>query len=411
MSTLDSTPSATRIHIGVFGKTNSGKSSFVNQFTNQEMSIVSDTPGTTTDTVKKAMEINSLGACLILDTAGFDDKTELAELRMKKMEQAKTQTDIALILLVAPENREWRNRPFRDAFSYEYELYQYFQQHKKPCIFIINKIDLMQEYEGFLNYVKEETKEEVVCISAFEGRGISRVREVLQKHMPKDVENASLLGNLVGKNDVVLLVMPQDIQAPKGRLILPQVQTIRALLDRKCLVQCTTTDTLEQMLACLKNPPDLVITDSQEFETVAQTIPKGCRLTSFSILFAAYKGDLDYYVKSVSVIDKLTEQSIVLIAECCTHAPMEEDIGRVKIPAILRKKVGDGLRIEIVSGEDFPQDLSKYDLIIQCGGCMFNRSYILSRIERAKAFQVPMTNYGVALAHMKGILKKINLSL
>ena len=228
--------------------------------------------------------------------------------------------------------------------------------------------------------------------------------------LPENYGNDSITGKLVCDTDVVLLVMPQDIQAPKGRLILPQVQTIRDLLDKKATVVCTVTDRMQQTLAALAKPPKLIITDSQVFKYVYDNKPENSMLTSFSVLFAAYKGDIQYYTEGAQAIEALTEKSKVLIAECCTHAPLTEDIGRVKIPAMLRKRFGQGLCIDMVSGTDFPEDLTGYDLIIQCGGCMFNRKYIMSRIELARAQNVPMTNYGVAIAHLTGILNKITIN-
>ena len=226
--------------------------------------------------------------------------------------------------------------------------------------------------------------------------------------LPAEFGEQTITGNLVKEGDVVLLVMPQDIQAPKGRLILPQVQTIRELLDRKCLVMSCTTDKLGDTLRALASPPQLIITDSQVFQTVYQQKPAESCLTSFSVLFAGYKGDIHYYVESAAAIDSLTEQSHVLIAEACTHAPLTEDIGRVKLPRLLRKRIGERLKIDIVSGNDFPEDLSGYNLIIHCGACMFNRKYVLSRIGQAKTQKVPMTNYGIAIAHLSGILDKIS---
>ena len=239
------------------------------------------------------------------------------------------------------------------------------------------------------------------------GEGFDKVREALAKLMPEDFAAESITGSLAKENDCVLLVMPQDIQAPKNRLILPQVQTIRELLDKQCTVICTTADKLEYSLSLLKQPPSLIITDSQVFPAVYQKKPKDSLLTSFSVLFAAYKGDLAYYTQSANAIAALTPQSKVLIAECCTHAPLTEDIGRVKIPRLLRKRYGEELAIDIVSGTDFPENLAEYNLIIQCGGCTFNRRYVLSRIQQAKKQQIPMTNYGIAIAYLLGILDKL----
>ena len=227
--------------------------------------------------------------------------------------------------------------------------------------------------------------------------------------MPENYGDRLITGDLVTEEDFVLLVMPQDIQAPKGRLILPQVQTLRELLDKKCLVMSVTTDKLLPALAALKEPPKLIITDSQVFGYVYEHKPKESMLTSFSVLFAAYKGDLPYYVEGAKMLDSLTNESHVLIAECCSHAPLQEDIGRVKIPRMLKKRAGESITVDIMSGTDFPQDLSGYDLIIQCGACMFNRKYVMSRIDRAKKQQVPMTNYGVTIAHLTGILDKFSM--
>lgn len=236
---------------------------------------------------------------------------------------------------------------------------------------------------------------------------MEQVKEALVRLLPENYGTQFITGELVGEEDLVLLVMPQDIQAPKGRLILPQVQTIRELLDKKCLVMSVTTDKLCAALKTLNAPPKLIITDSQVFGYVYENKPKESMLTSFSVLFAAYKGDLPYYMEGAKQIDALTGQSKVLIAECCTHAPLTEDIGRVKLPRMLKKRVGEQITVDIVSGTDFPADVSGYDLIIQCGACMFNRRYVLSRVERAKNQGVPMTNYGVAIAHMTGILGQV----
>lgn len=245
--------------------------------------------------------------------------------------------------------------------------------------------------------------------SAARKLGIEDIKAALTRLMPEGFGQEFILGDLVNAGDLVLLVMPQDIQAPKGRLILPQVQTLRELLDRKCIVMSVTTDKLTDALKVMSKPPRLIITDSQVFKYVYENKPVESMLTSFSVLFAAYKGDLPYYVESAKAIDKLTPHSKVLIAECCTHAPLAEDIGRVKLPGMLKKRIGDGLTVDIVSGTDFPQDLTEYDLIIQCGACMFNRKYVLSRIDRAHIQNIPMTNYGVAIAHITGILDNVSM--
>lgn len=397
---LNETPSANRLHIGVFGKTNSGKSSFINAFTGQEVSIVSDVKGTTTDLVQKAMEIHPLGPCVLIDTAGFDDKTTLGAARMEKTRLAAEKTDVAVILFTV-------STPFD--IKDEITWYSYFKEKNTPVLAIVNKVD--EDYvaaEHLVAQIREAIKEDPIMISAKTGEGLEQVKEALARKMPEDFAARFITGDLVSESDVVMLVMPQDIQAPKGRLILPQVQTIRELLDKKCIVMSVTTDKMKQALSTLKEPPKLIITDSQVFKAVYEQKPKESMLTSFSVLFAAHKGDLPYYIEGARQIEQLTEQSKILIAECCTHAPLSEDIGRVKIPAMLRKRFGAGLTVDMVSGTDFPKDLTAYDLIIQCGGCMFNRKYILSRIEQAKSQQVPMTNYGVTIAHLTGILDKIS---
>ena len=394
---LNETPSANRLHIGVFGRANSGKSSFINAFTGQEVSIVSDVAGTTTDAVTKAMEIHPLGPCVLIDTAGFDDTTILGEVRKEKTRIAAEKCDIAVILFTVSTNCD---------ISEEKTWYSYFSKKNTPVLAIVNKIDLAAD-DAFIEEIRKITKEEPLLISAKTGEGIEKVKEALARKIPEDFAARSITGDLVTESDVVMLVMPQDIQAPKGRLILPQVQTIRELLDKKCIVLSVTTDKMAQALEQLKQPPKLIITDSQVFKTVYEQKPAESMLTSFSVLFAAHKGDLPYYIEGAKQIEKLTEQSKVLIAECCTHAPLSEDIGRVKIPTMLRKRFGAGLTVDMVSGTDFPEDLSEYDLIIQCGGCMFNRKYIMSRIDRAKKQQISMTNYGVTIAHLTGILDKI----
>ena len=397
---LTATPSANRLHIGVFGKTNSGKSSFINAFTGQEVSIVSDVKGTTTDLVQKAMEIHPLGPCVLIDTAGFDDDTTLGAARMEKTRLAAEKTDIAVILFAVSTSFDIKD---------EITWYSYFKEKNTPVLAIVNKMGEDKEAtEHLLAQIKEAIKEEPLLINAKSGEGLEAVKEALARKMPEDFAARFITGDLVTESDVVMLVMPQDIQAPKGRLILPQVQTIRELLDKKCIVMSVTTDKMQQALSALKEAPKLIITDSQVFKSVYELKPKESMLTSFSVLFAAHKGDLPYYIEGAKQIDALTEQSKVLIAECCTHAPLSEDIGRVKIPAMLRKRFGAGLSVDMVSGTDFPTDLSGYDLIIQCGGCMFNRKYILSRIDRAKSQQIPMTNYGVTIAHLTGILEKIS---
>ena len=392
--------------------------------------------GTTTDPVYKPMEIHPLGPCVIIDTAGFDDDSELGERRVEKTHLAAEKTDIAVVVLDIAEVIAAKKAgvPFKKAFKDEAEWSLLFAKKHTPVVFALNKIDeillsaeAQEKSRGKLDnaaieaakcWVYEENSAvmgknadnsfEVVAVSALKGKGMDAVISALTRLLPEDFGQEFILGDLVSQTDLVLLVMPQDIQAPKGRLILPQVQTLRELLDRKCLVM-TTTDKMTDALAALSHAPKLIVTDSQVFGYVYEHKPAESMLTSFSVLFAAYKGDLPYYVESARAIDALKPSSRVLIAECCTHAPLAEDIGRVKLPNLLRKRVGEELTVDITSGTDFPDSLSQYDLIIQCGACMFNRKYVLSRIDRARTQHVPMTNYGVAIAHLTGILDKVSM--
>lgn len=414
-TTLNDTPSANRLHIGVFGKTNSGKSSLINAFTGQEVSIASDVAGTTTDPVYKAMEIHPLGACTIIDTAGFDDESELGAKRVEKTRLAAEKTDVAVIVFAADgidkkeevdQLQEMDSKTMEKHFAQELKWYHFFKEKNTPVLLIINKADL-GDAKALQKFLVKETNEHPLVVSAAKNEGIDRIKEALARKVPENFGERLITGTLVGEDDLVMLVMPQDIQAPKGRLILPQVQTTRELLDKKCLIMSVTTDKFVAAVKQLVQPPKLIITDSQVFSYVYENKPKESMLTSFSVLFAAYKGDLPYYVEGAKQMDSLTEQSRVLIAECCTHAPLQEDIGRVKIPRMLKKRFGEGITVDHVSGMDFPQDLRGYDLIIQCGACMFNRKYVLSRIDHAKEQQVPMTNYGVTIAHLTGILPHV----
>jgi len=394
---LQDTPRSNRIHIGIFGKRNSGKSSLINALTNQNIAIVSDLAGTTTDPVYKSMEIHGLGPCVLIDTAGFDDVGEIGELRVTKTRKLLEKIDMAIMVFSGEASEE------------ELLWLEDLKKRRIATVPVLNKIDLLSDVEGPRKKIQEQCGLPVIPVSALTKDGIDELRRALIRALPADYESESITAGLAGEGDLVLLVMPQDIQAPKGRLILPQVQVMRELLDKKCIIVSVTTDRLDAALAGLKKPPELIITDSQVFKKVYDKKPKESRLTSFSVLMAGYKGDLAYFVESARAIENLTEESKVLIAEACTHAPLTEDIGRVKIPAMLRKRVGPGLRVDVVSGVDFPEELSGYDLIIHCGGCMFNRRYVLSRVEKARAAHVPMSNYGVVIAYLAGILDRIDL--
>lgn len=394
-TTLNSTPGGDRTHIAFFGRMNSGKSSLANALAGQGFAIVSDVSGTTTDPVKKTMEIHGIGPCVLVDTAGFDDEGDLGAQRVTLAKKAAAQADIAVMLFV------------NDDFTLEKIWLDYFQKRDTPVVLAVSKVDEVQKPHKLAEKIKQTFLKEPILVSAKEKTGIDDLKNALVEMAPEKNQDRSITGNLVGNGDVVLLVMPQDIQAPKGRLILPQVQTLRELLDKKCIVVSTVTDGLEQALLALGSPPKLIITDSQIYKTVYEKKPAESMLTSFSTLFAAYKGDIQYFIEGAKVIGNLTRSDKVLIAECCAHAPLDEDIGRVKLPRLLRKRAGEELTVDVVSGTDFPGDLSKYRLVIQCGACMFNRKYVMSRVDAAKQQNIPMTNYGVAIAYLNGILDQV----
>ena len=395
MNDLNQTPKADRLHIAIFGKRNAGKSSLINAITNQQTAIVSDTAGTTADPVYKAMEINPIGPCVLIDTAGFDDVGGLGALRVEKTRAVIDAADVAVLVFADLD------------FTLEAEWIAKLKEKNVPVLAVVNKADVIKDAPQIAEKIQNEFGLPPLLVSAATGEGVERIKAALVRLVPEGFGTESIARHLAGPGDVVLLVMPQDIQAPKGRLILPQVQTIRDLLDGKALVVSCTTDCIDGALAALKEPPKLIITDSQVFDVVYQKKPEQSLLTSFSVLFARHKGDIAEFVRGAAAIDALKESDRVLIAEACTHAPMSEDIGRVKLPRMLKKRVGDGLTVDVVAGNAFPDDLSPYTLIIHCGACMFNRRYVLSRIEKARAAGVPITNYGVAIAKLQGILEKI----
>lgn len=396
---FNKTPQSERVHIALFGRRNAGKSSLINALTGQQVALVSDVPGTTTDPVSKAMEILPIGPCVIIDTAGFDDVGKVGKLRIERTRQVIKQADIAIVVVAETGNLDM-----------EISWTRMLKQANVPYLSVLNKVDLMSEAPSptLLNGLAKRLGCDVIPISALHGSGINLVRTTMAGLLP-DSGDQSLTGNLARSGDTVMLVMPQDPQAPKGRLILPQVQTLRDLMDKGCIAVCCGTNDIDRTLASLREPPRLIITDSQVFDVVEEKKPQDSLLTSFSVLMAAHKGDINYFAQSAAAIERLTDQSRVLIAEACTHAPLAEDIGREKIPRMLRGRAGQGLAVDIVAGKDFPDDVSGYDLVIHCGGCMFNRHFMLQRVEQCRAQGVPITNYGIAIAQIKGILNKVVL--
>ena len=398
---LNNTPNALRLHIAIFGRRNSGKSSLINAISNQKTALVSDVAGTTTDPVYRPIEIHPLGPCVLIDTAGFDDEGDLGLMRVEKTREVISKTDLAVLTVVAGQ----------EDFSEEIEWMGYLEEKKIPVLLTINKLDTVTAPPDPAAH-RSDLPEMLanlpaVMVSAREGINIEGFRQKLIEIAPSEYELDSITGHLIKDGDHVLLVAPQDIQAPKGRLILPQIQTIRDLLDHKALVSVVTTDKLEESLALYKNPPKLIITDSQVFRYVKDRCPKESMLTSFSVLMARYKGDIDEFVRGASAIDSLSEDSHILILEACSHNPLDGDIGRIKIPGMLKKRFGENISFTWKSGNDIPENVSGFDLVIHCGGCMLNRKNVISRIKRCTDQQVPVTNYGVFIAHMSGILPDV----
>ena len=388
-----------RYHIGIFGRRNAGKSTLLNALAGQDVSIVSDVAGTTTDTVWKNIELPGIGAAVIGDTAGFDDIGELGSMRNERTRRTSQQVDMAVILV--------NGRP--DDVTYELEWRDFFKKADIPVIFVLTKCDECEgngESQGFWRNVLGQ---DVLSVSAKENKGIDVLLSKMASLYSNDDNLDDITYSLVKAGDVVVLVMPQDASAPKGRLIQPQVVTLRNLLDKHALALCCAPEELPQMLESLKTPPALIITDSQVFAQVQPLTPKETRLTSFSVLMARHKGDIDTFREGADALMALPKNGKVLIAEACSHIPQNEDIGRVKLPRMLRKKFGEELQIDIVSGNDFPEDLSQYDLIIHCGACMFTRRHVLSRVRRAKAQNIPITNYGIAIAALTDILNKVTI--
>jgi len=388
------TPASNRLHIGIFGKRNTGKSSLINAITGQDTAIVSEISGTTTDPVYKAMEILPIGPCMLIDTAGIDDVGVLGEERVKRTLVVLRKTDIGLIV-VAPDTR---------IDDFESELVSTFKNKKLPFLFIINKCDLSgNEAQKYLD--KKELP--YILVSSKTMQGIEELKQKIMDLAPGHWSPIPLVGDIISPKDIVILVCPIDSAMPQGRLILPQVQVMRDCLDNFATALVTKETELLDCLKALKEKPRLVITDSQVFEDVRDMLPKDIPLTSFSTVFARHKGDLNVYIQGVYALESLLDGDEILIAEACTHHVQAEDIGRTKIPTWLLNYTKKNLHYEVTAGGDFPEDLSRYKLIISCGGCMVNRREIMHRIEKATLAGVAITNYGILIAYISGILKRV----
>jgi [FeFe] hydrogenase H-cluster maturation GTPase HydF len=393
-TTLNQTPRGSRLHIAIFGRRNAGKSSIINALTNQNIAIVSDVPGTTTDPVYKSMEILPIGPVVIIDTAGIDDVGELGTLRIEKAYTVLAKTDLLLLVI----------DPSKGVESHEVEVIKKAKQNKVSVIGVLNKIDLFpqanpDELSATLNIP-------VIPVSAVTHKGIDELKLAMIKLTPKDWMSSTIIGDLISPGDTIVLVVPIDLAAPKGRLILPQVQTIRDILDHDAMALVVKERELKSAIGNLKNNPRLVVTDSQAFLKVAADTPPDVPMTSFSILFARHKGNLISLVEGAKAVEDLVPGDKVLIAEACTHHRVEDDIGTVKIPRWLRQVVGGPLDFKWVSGHELPADIKDYKLIIHCGACMINRKEMLHRLMMAQQAGVPMVNYGVLIAYVLGILKR-----
>lgn len=393
---MNSTPNSNRKHIAVFGKTNAGKSSLINRFLGQEVSLVSEKEGTTTDPVQKAMELIPVGPVLIIDTAGFGDKSELGGARVKRTLDIIKRTDVAIYVF-----------DINDIDLQEFkEVKRNFKKYNIPYVVVINKSDTVNE--NILDELKNKFKDSLF-LSSNTGEGIELLKEKLIGVLKEEEEELPIVGDLLPYNSKVVLVVPIDSEAPKGRIILPQVQCIRDCLDHGIKSYVVRDTELKSALEELKDV-DLVITDSQAFKEVDKIVPKDIKLTSFSMLFARQKGDFEEFIKGALKINRLNKGSRILIAESCTHNVSHEDIGRVKIPKLLNKYVGAELTYDYSIFHDFPEDIDKYDLIIHCGACMINRKTVINRVKQCKEKNVPITNYGIVLAYLNGILER-SLSL
>ncbi len=386
------TPKGFRLHIGLFGRRNAGKSSVLNAITRQQVSIVSEIAGTTTDPVEKPMELLPIGPVLFIDTAGVDDVGALGKQRVRKTRQVFDRTEVGIIVVDAGQWNE-----FEDAILGE------LREREIPTIVVFNKTDIAKPQAAVI----EKLKLPYVEMVATEGHGVFELREALIKAVPEGFINAPpIISDLVPPGELAVLVVPIDKEAPKGRLILPQVQTIRDLLDGDSYCMVVKDDQLHDALKRLKHPPAIVVTDSQAFAKVSAEVPPEVPLTGFSILFARQKGDLVQFVEGAMAIERLQPGDRVLIAEACTHHPIEDDIGRVKIPRWLKQRVGGELRFNTTQGHDFPDDLTDYRLVVHCGACMWNRREVLSRMMRCRAAGVPICNYGMTIAYTLGLFER-----
>ncbi len=399
LMSLSSTPRGERIYIGFFGMRNAGKSSVVNAFTNQEIAIVSDVKGTTTDPVYKAMELLPLGPVMIVDTPGIDDEGELGALRVTKCKEVMAKVDIAIHVVDGTIGLTDGDRM----------LMKMFKDRNLPYITVYNKLDLVQQRIG-----KGRTKEvaqDSIWVSASDKININDLKEMVGHLVVDPTNGRKIIADLISEGDIVVLVTPIDESAPKGRLILPQQQTLREILDSKAISIVTQVSQIPQVLASLNKPPKLVVTDSQAFKEVNEMVPQEIPLTSFSMLFARYKGDLGEAILSAKTLDSLEDGAHILISEGCTHHRQCNDIGTVKLPKMITRTTGKNFHFEWSSGDSFPDNLSEFDLVIHCGGCMLNPREMMHRIRICQSAGVPITNYGVILAHMQGILPRVSAPL
>lgn len=393
---LNATPRSNRVHIALFGKRNAGKSSLINAITKQDIAVVSPVKGTTTDPVYKSMELLPLGPVVFIDTAGLDDEGELGELRKRKTLEVLEKTDLALLVIDAAEGIS----------DFEVAMAAYLKQKKIPAVGVLNKTDLVPSAEPMLQDAAARLGLRIIPVSAVSHKGINELRKAMGDAVPDDEDKFKIVGDLIGPGDFVVLVTPIDKAAPKGRLILPQQQTIRDILESDAIAVVTKEYELKETLERLGTKPKLVITDSQAFLKVAADTPKDVPLTSFSILFARHKGDLVELVKGAKAVERLKDGDRILIAEACTHHQQSDDIGRVKIPRWLRQTTGKELVFEFASGYSFPDNITDYALIVHCGSCMLNRRSMLHRIAQAVEADVPIVNYGVLIAYVQGIFPR-----